>query len=94
MGTETVKKFYEVLKNDKAMADELRKSADAVEQRTPESVAAFLVKFAAAKGYAFTTEDLKTFEAETRELRADDLNKINAAGGPVKLEYCVGCPWL
>ena len=93
MSTETVKKFYEALKNDKAMADELRKSADSVEERTPESVAVFLVKFAATKGYEFTAEDLKTFEAQTRELGADDLKKINAAGGPVKLEFCVGCPW-
>lgn len=93
MSKENVRKFYEALKSDKAMAGELHKLADSVGAKPPDSVAAFLVKFAAAKGCEFTVEDLKTFESETRELGADDLNKINAAGDPVKLEFCVGCPW-
>ncbi len=93
MSKESVRNFYEALKSDKAMAGELHRLADSSGQKTPESVAALLVKFAAAKGYEFTAEDLKTFESETRELGADDLNKVNAAGGPVKLDYCVGCPW-
>lgn len=56
------------------MVEELQKLG------TPESSGALVVKFAAAKGYAFTVEDLKAFEAESKELSEEDLSKVNAAG--------------
>ncbi len=79
MSRENVKKFYEALKSDKAIVKELQKQADAVEEKSPENAAALVVKFAADKGYEFTAEDLKTFEAEMQELGTDDLDKVNAA---------------
>ncbi len=93
MSKENVEKFYEALKNSKAMVDEWNKLADSADSKTSEKSVAQLVHFAATKGYEFTAEDLKAFNSETRELEADDLNKVNAAGGSVNLEYCVGCPW-
>ena len=93
MSQENVKKFYEALKNSKEMVEEWHKLVDSSESKTSEKSVALLVQFAAEKGYEFTAEDLKMFESETRELDADELNEINAAGASVKLEYCVGCPW-
>ncbi len=76
---ETVKKFYEELKSNKAMVEELQKQADSVKEKSPENAAALVVKFAAARGYDFTAEDLRAFEAEIQELGSDDLDKVNAA---------------
>ncbi len=93
MSKETVKKFYEVLKNDKAMVEELQQQA-AVEEKTQENVAALVVRFAASKGYEFTIEDLKAFETEVQELGVDDLDKVNAAAVTfLKLKVYDGKQW-
>ncbi len=81
MSKETVKEFYEALKSDKAMVEELQKQAEAIGEKTPENVAALLIEFAAAKGYDFTAEELKAFETEAQELNKDELDKVNAASG-------------
>ena len=81
MSKENVGKFYEALKSDKAMVEELQKLGNADGNKTPESSLAQVVKFAAAKGYVFTLEDLKAFEAESKELSEEDLSKVNAAAG-------------
>lgn len=39
-----------------------------------------MVKFAAGKGYAFSVEEFKALEAETKALDKDELDKISAAG--------------
>lgn len=93
MSKENVKKFYEALKNDKAMAEELKKQFAAANQETEDGAAAMVVKLAAGKGYQFTTEELKALDAETKTLSQDELDKINAAGvgiGPT----CWGALWI
>ena len=79
MHKENVRKFYEALKNDKTMVEELQKRGEAVVTPNAQSAAELVVKFAAEKGYEFSVEDLKAFEAEAQELGKDDLDKINAA---------------
>ena len=79
MNKENVNKFYEALKSDNAMAEELQKQGEAIAQKTAQSAAELVVKFAKEKGYEFSVEDLKAFETEAQELEKDDLDKINAA---------------
>ena len=62
------------------MLNELQKLGGTAEKKTPESSVAQVVKFASAKGYEFTVEDLRAFEGESQELSEEELNKINAAG--------------
>ena len=81
MNKENVNKFYEALKSDNAMAEELQKQGEAIAQKTAQSAAELVVKFAKEKGYEFSVEDLKAFETEAQELEKDDLDKINAATG-------------
>ncbi len=93
MSKESVKKFYEALKGDNAMVEELQKQADTVKEKSPENAAALVVKFAAAKGYDFTAEDLKAFEAEAQEISADELAKVQASGGKGGVCIAIGLGW-
>ena len=80
MSKESVKKFYEALKTDKAMAEELKKQFEAEKPENQDCAAKLVVKLAAGKGYSFTAEDLKALETETKSLDKDELDKVNAAG--------------
>ena len=75
-----VKKFYEALKSDQSMVDELKKQLEAVKPETEDRAAELVAKLAAEKGYAFSAEEFKAMEAETRSLDKEELDKINAAG--------------
>ena len=87
MGKENVQKFYELLMNDKAVADELKNSAAGKDIAGQEEAATLVVEFAAGKGFDFTAGELAQFEQENqRELAPEELEKINAAGGG----YCLG----
>ena len=87
MSKENVQKFYELLMNDKAAAEELKKIAAGKDIAEPEKAAAMVVEFAAGKGFDFTAKELAEFEQENqRELTPEELEKINAAGGG----YCLG----
>ena len=87
MGKENVQKFYELLMNDTAAADELKNIADGKDIADPEKAAALVAEFAAGKGFDFTAKELAEFEQENqRELTPEELEKINAAGGG----YCLG----
>ena len=87
MSKENVQKFYELLLNDTAVAEELKKIAAGRDIADPEKAAVLVVDFAAEKGFDFTTRELAQFEeADQRELTPEELEKINAAGGG----YCLG----
>ncbi len=79
MSKETAKEFYEALKSDKALVEELQKQISTIGDKNQESVAAVVVKFAADKGYDFTAGDLKELNSEVVELDKDELDNINAA---------------
>ena len=87
MSKENVQKFYELLMNDTAAADELKNIADGKDIADPEKAAALVTEFAAGKGFDFTAKELAEFEQENqRELTPEELEKVNAAGGG----YCLG----
>lgn len=87
MSKENVQKFYELLKNDSAIADELKNIVAEKNINEPEKAVALIVEFSAEKGFDFTGEDLAEFELENQqELTPEELEKINAAGGG----YCLG----
>ena len=82
MSKENVQKFYELLMNDKAVADELQNIAAGKDIAGQEEAATLIVEFAAGKGFDFTAGELAQFEQENqRELTPEELEKINAAGG-------------
>ena len=87
MSKENVQKFYELLMNDKAVAEELKNIAAGKDIAEPEKAAALVVEFAAGKGFDFSAGELAQFEQENqREISPEELDKINAAGGG----YCLG----
>ena len=93
MSKENVQRFYELLMNDKAVAEELKNTAVGKDIAEPEKAAALVVEFAAGKGVDFTAGELAQFEQENqRELTPEELEKINAAGAG---GYCmlVGFGW-
>ena len=81
MSKENVQKFYELLMNDTAAADELKNIASAEDIAEPGKASALVVDFAAEKGFEFTAAELAQFEQEIlQELSPDELEKITAAG--------------
>jgi predicted ribosomally synthesized peptide with nif11-like leader len=87
MSKENVRKFYELLINNPAVANELKNSVDVCGEADAEKTVAFIIGFAAEKGFEFTGEELAEFELENQqELTPEELEKINAAGGG----YCLG----
>ena len=81
MSKENVQKFYELLINDTAVAEELKNIAAGKDVDEPEKAAALVVEFAAGKDFDFTAGELAQFEQENqRELTPEELEKINAAG--------------
>ena len=87
MSKENVQKFYELLMNDKAVAEELKNIAAGQNIADPEKATVLVVDFAAGKGFDFTARELAQFEQDNqRELTPEELEKINAAGGG----YCLG----
>ena len=54
MSKENVQKFYELLMNDTAVAEELKKIAAGRDIADPEKAAVLVVDFAAEKGFDFT----------------------------------------
>ena len=87
MSKENIQKFYELLMNDKVVADELKNIAASKGNADSENTVALIVDFAAEKGFTFTAGELAQFEQDNqKELTPDELEKINAAGGG----YCLG----
>jgi predicted ribosomally synthesized peptide with nif11-like leader len=85
MSKENVQKFYELLKQDPAVVNDLQKAVEVADNT--EKAACCLVEFAGSKGFDFTVDELAQFEVENRkELTPEELEKINAAGGG----YCLG----
>ena len=81
MSKENVQKFYELLMNDTAVTEELKKIAAGRDIADPEKAAALVAEFAAGKGFEFTAGELAQFEQENqRELTPEEMEKINAAG--------------
>ena len=91
MSKENVQKFYELLMNDQAVAEELKNTAVGKDIAEPEKAAALVVEFAAGKGVDFTAGELAQFEQENqRELTPEELEKINAAGAG---GFCLVIGW-
>ena len=85
MSKENILKFYELLKHDPAVVDDLQKAV--AEAENSEKAACRLVEFAGSRGFDFTVGELAQLELENRkELTPEELEKINAAGGG----YCLG----
>ena len=85
MSKENILKFYELLKHDSAVVDDLQKAVAGAENS--EKAACRLVEFAGSRGFDFTVDELAQLELENRkELTPEELEKINAAGGG----YCLG----
>ena len=85
MSKENILKFYELLKQDPAVVNDLKKAVEGADNT--EKAACCLVEFAGSKGFDFTIGELAQFEIENQqELTPEELEKINAAGGG----YCLG----
>ena len=85
MSKENIQKFYELLKQDPAVVNDLKKAVEGADNT--EKAACCLVEFAGSKGFDFTVDELAQLELENRkELTPEELEKINAAGGG----YCLG----
>ena len=85
MSKENIQKFYELLKQDPAVVNDLKKAVEGADNT--EKAACCLVEFAGSKGFDFTIGELAQFEIENQqELIPEELEKINAAGGG----YCLG----
>ena len=85
MSKENIQRFYELLKQDPAVVNDLKKAVEGADNT--EKAACCLVEFAVSKGFDFTVGELAQFEIENqRELTPEELEKINAAGGG----YCLG----
>jgi predicted ribosomally synthesized peptide with nif11-like leader len=80
MSRENAEKFYELLKNDPAIVEELKTSVGRGKEENMDEAIARVVRFAAEKGFEFTGEELAQFELENQELTPDELENINAAG--------------
>ena len=91
MSKENVQKFYELLMNDTAVADELKNIAAGKDIADPEKASELVVDFAAEKGFEFTAAELAQFEQEIlQELSPDELEKITAAGAG---GFCLVVGW-
>ena len=85
MSKENILKFYELLKQEPAVVNDLKKAVEGADNT--EKAACRLVEFARSKGFDFTVGELAQLELENRkELTPEELEKINAAGGG----YCLG----
>ena len=85
MSKENIQKFYELLKQEPAVVNDLKKAVEGADNTG--KAACCLVEFAGSKGFDFTVGELAQFEIENqRELTPEELEKINAAGGG----YCLG----
>ena len=85
MSKENIQKFYELLKQDPAVVNDLKKAVEGADNTG--KAACCLVEFAGSKGFDFTVGELAQFEIENQqELTPEELEKINAAGGG----YCLG----
>jgi uncharacterized protein YnzC (UPF0291/DUF896 family) len=67
MSKENVRKFYELLINNPAVANELKNSVDVCGEADAEKTVAFIIGFAAEKGFEFTGEELAEFELENQQ---------------------------
>ena len=85
MSKENIQRFYELLKQDPAVVNDLKKAVEGADNTG--KAACCLVEFAGSKGFDFTVGELAQFEIENQqELTPEELEKINAAGGG----YCLG----
>lgn len=91
MSKENVKKFYELLQQDSATVEELKKAGENVD--SAEKAMAVLIEFAASKNFDFNREDIAEFEAETqKELTPEELDQINAGAWGACL-FWLGIGW-
>ena len=90
MSQETVKTFYDAVTKDQ----NLQKDLQAIRKiSSKEEAVKKLIAFAGKNGYKFTAADLEAFEkSHAKKLSANDLDKVNAAGGSCFLPEMDGYP--
>lgn len=79
MSTENVRKFYERLKGNKSLVEAFRKTMEGAKSNSEGEAFDVVVKFAEREGFTFSAAELKTFEAEAKELSPEELSNISAA---------------
>lgn len=79
MNTTAVQKFYEALKADRTLAEELKGRSDELNREAARKAFEMMAEFARSKGYDITVDDLKVYETDTQELSADELDQVSAA---------------
>lgn len=79
MTTGNVEKFYEALKSNPAMAEELKTCSDELNRQAAQKAFEMMAEFARKNGYEVTVEDLKDYEAGAQELSEKELEQVNAA---------------
>jgi len=80
MSTENIKKFYDELKTNKGMMEEMQNFLKAEKAETAEQCKAAIVEFASRNNLTFTLDELNAFEKETEQLSEEELDLVSAAG--------------
>ena len=78
MSMENVRKFYEALKTNPAMAEELNDASAELNRRVAQEAFERIAEFARSNGYDITADDLKEYETQAQELSAEELEEVNA----------------
>ena len=75
MSKENVQKFYELLTQDAAVAEKLKKAVEGID--SAEKAVAAVIELGKAEGFIFSAEDIAEFEQENqKELSPDELENI------------------
>ncbi len=75
MSKENVKKFYELLTQDAAVAEKLKKAVEGID--SAEKATAAVIEFGKAEGFVFSAEDIAEFEqVYQKELTSEELENI------------------
>ena len=72
MSIDNVRKFYEALKRDPAMAEELKEASAELNRRVAQQAYEMMAEFACKNGHDITVEDLKAYEADAQELSPEE----------------------
>ena len=92
MSMDNVRKFYEELKSNKALCDEIKARSEHLGPEYAKKAFELAVEFGKEKGFDFTIEELVAFEKETQELSPEELEAVNA-GFDMNICVAIGFGW-
>ena len=92
MSIENVQKFYEELKSNKALADEIKARSEHLGPEDAKKAFELAVEFGKEKGFDFTIEELVAFEKQAQELSPEELEAVNA-GFDMNICVAIGFGW-